>query len=75
MTGFAADRPAAVRFAAALFAGLAAAASSNVMAQAWSLQSGVAVRGEYTDNYFFTSENKESGFTTTATPISPMWSR
>jgi hypothetical protein len=62
-------RTVAVRFAAMLVAALAAAASSIALAQAWSLQSGAVVRGEYTDNYFFTSENKDSGFTTSATPF------
>ena len=59
----------AARFGIILAAALAAAGPSAALAQAWSLQSGVVVRGEYSDNYFFASDNTQSAFTTSATPF------
>jgi hypothetical protein len=38
-------------------------------AEAWLLQNGFSARTQYTDNYFFTSTGKESGFTATVSPF------
>ena len=42
---------------------------SLAKAQAWSVQSGVAARVEYNDNYFFTANNAQSAFTASVTPF------
>ena len=48
----------------------AAVAPAFANAQAWSIQSGFAARGEYTDNYFFTpSGQQQSAFTATVSPF------
>ena len=38
-------------------------------AQAWSVQSGATARGEFNDNYFFTSTNQQSAFTASVSPF------
>ena len=43
--------------------GLAAIVPSVAVAQAWLVQSGATARGEFNDNYFFTSTNRQSAFT------------
>jgi hypothetical protein len=49
---------------------LAAAVTPAVAAaQGFSVQGGVAARGEFNDNYFFTTTNKESAFTATVAPF------
>ncbi len=53
----------------AFFAHLAAVVPSLAFAQAWSVQSGVIVRGEYDSNYFFAPDNAQSAFTTSLTPF------
>ncbi len=58
-----------MRLVGMLVAGLAVAAPSLSSAQAWSLQGGVVARGEYSDNYFLTSDNPQSAFTTSVTPF------
>jgi hypothetical protein len=52
-----------------LVATLAAALPSVAVAQDWLVQSGVVGRGEYNDNYFFTSSDKESAFTASVSPF------
>ena len=48
---------------------LAALVPSVAAAQAWSVQSGVAARGEYNDNYFLTPTNQQSAFTASVSPF------
>ncbi len=45
------------------------AAPSIAPAQQWAVDGGVAARGEYTDNYFFTADNRQSAFTGSITPF------
>jgi hypothetical protein len=48
---------------------LAALTPSVAAAQAWFVQSGVAARGEYNDNYFLTPTNQQSAFTASVSPF------
>ena len=48
---------------------LAALLPAVAAAQAWSVQSGVAARGEYNDNYFLTPTNQQSAFTASVSPF------
>ncbi len=48
---------------------LAAIVPSVAAAQAWFVQSGVAARGEFNDNYFLTSTDKQSAFTASVSPF------
>ena len=52
-----------------LFATLAAVVPSVAAAQAWLVQSGVAARGEFNDNYFLTSTDQQSAFTASVSPF------
>lgn len=58
-------RLAAVLIAVAIFTGYPMTAT----AEAWLVQSGFAARGHFTDNYFFASSGKESGFTASISPF------
>ena len=49
--------------------GLAVIVPSVAAAQAWSIQSGATARGEFNDNYFFTSTNRQSAFTASVSPF------
>ena len=49
--------------------GLAAIMPSVAVAQAWFVQSGATARGEFNDNYFFTSTNRQSAFTASVSPF------
>jgi hypothetical protein len=62
-------RNVALRAAAWLIATASAALPSLAAAQEWVLQSGLTARGEYNDNYFLTTRNKESAFTATVSPF------
>ncbi len=57
------------RLVAVFVAAAATAAPPLVTAQEWLVQSGATARTEYSDNYFFTSTDKQSGFTGTVTPF------
>lgn len=48
---------------------LAAVVPSVAAAQTWFVQSGVAARGEFNDNYFLTSTGKQSAFTASVFPF------
>src|SRR5262245_974635 len=48
---------------------LAAILPSVAAAQAWLVHSGVAARGEYNDNYFLTTANRQSAFTASVSPF------
>ena len=52
-----------------LVATLAAVVPSVAAAQAWLVQSGVAARGEFNDNYFLTSTEQQSAFTASVSPF------
>ena len=55
--------------AASLLAAAISTAPSFALGQAWLVQSGVTARGEYNDNYFFSTVDKESAFTGTIAPF------
>lgn len=52
-----------------LVVALAAVVPSVTAAQGWFVQSGVAARGEFNDNYFLTSTDKQSAFTASVSPF------
>jgi hypothetical protein len=52
-----------------LVVALAAVVPSIAAAQAWFVQSGVAARGEFNDNYFLTSTDQQSAFTASVSPF------
>jgi opacity protein-like surface antigen len=52
-----------------LVVALAAAVPSVAAAQAWVVQSGAAARGEFNDNYFFSTSDQQSAFTATVAPF------
>lgn len=52
-----------------LVVAVAAVAPSVAAAQAWLVQSGVAARGEFNDNYFLTSTDQQSAFTASVSPF------
>jgi long-subunit fatty acid transport protein len=52
-----------------LVATLAAVLPSVTVAQEWLVQSGVAGRGEFNDNYFLTPSDQESAFTASVSPF------
>jgi len=54
---------------AALTAAVLLVATSGARAQGWSLEGGGLARGEYTDNYFFTADDRESAFTASVAPF------
>jgi hypothetical protein len=59
----------ASRVMAAAVAVVLSAASFVAAAQPWSLRGGFAARAEYSDNYFFTSDNRQSALTGSLTPF------
>jgi hypothetical protein len=58
-----------VRAAGALFGAALAGWPALAAAETWFLQNGFSARTQYTDNYFFTSTGKESGFTASISPF------
>jgi len=52
-----------------LVVALAAVVPSVAAAQAWEVQTGVAARGEYNDNYFFATSAPQSAFTASIAPF------
>jgi hypothetical protein len=58
-----------IAHAAAITAALLLVATSGARAQGWSLEGGGLARGEYTDNYFFTADERESALTASLAPF------
>ena len=59
----------AMRSLVALVAAAAAGVPLLAKGETWSVQSGFAARGQYTDNYFFTPNNQQSAFTASVSPF------